>query len=529
MDSTVTIESLTIENAALRAELSEANQKLSWLVEQLSSSRRKIFGSSSEKSAYDGMPTQPSLFPDAGMDVFAPAGSQACADPAEARQPAARKQRKRGEMGARLPAGLPVKVVECVLADDSQGCPECGAPMHAIGKELVRRELEFTPAKASINEYWRYSYGCRDCESHAESAPVVKAPVPAPLIKGAMCAPETVAHIAVQKCVMGSPLYRQEQDWRRNGIAITRQTMANWLIRCSEDYLEPVYERLHQRLLLHQVLHSDDTVLQVLREPGKPPQSDSRMWMYRTSVDAEHPIVLFEYQPDRSKERPRKFPEGFCGYLVCDGYAAYHSLPERIVVVGCFAHVRRRFVDALKCLKAGERPGSLALVGKEYCDRLFDLEREIKDKSFDDRFAVRNEKAAPILNEFHAWLESVLPHVSSKSKIGAAVNYALNQWKYVSRYLLDGRIECSNNRGERSIKPFVINRKNFLFAVSVAGARAAAVWHSLTETAKENSLSPFGYLSYVLRSAAAGNIREDAELLERLMPENAPQSCKVAL
>jgi transposase len=529
MEDTVAIDNLIIENAALRAELSEAMQKISWLTELLSGSRRKLYGASSEKSVYDGLPAQPSLFPDAGLDTIVLTGGQTISAPAEGQGPGREKPRKRGEMSTRLPASLPVKVIECVLPDDGQGCPDCGVPMHVIGKELVRRELEFTPAQASITEYWRYSYGCRPCESTAESAPIVKAPVPAPLIKGAMCAPETVAHIAVEKCVMGSPLYRQEQSWRRSGIPITRQTMASWLVRCSEDYLEPLYDELHRRLLLRQVLHSDDTVLQVLDEPGKPAQSESRMWMYRTSADAEHPIVLFEYQPDRGQERPRQFLKGYCGYLMTDGYAAYHNLPDDIIVVGCLAHVRRKFTDALKCLKPGERQGSLALAGKEYCDKIFDLERDIKDKAFSERFRIRNEKAVPVLNEFHAWLESVQPHVSTKSKIGVAVGYALNQWKYLVRYLLDGRLECSNNRGERSIKPFVINRKNFLFAASVAGARASAVWHSLTETAKENGLSPFAYLSYVLRLAAAGNIREDADLLERLLPENAPQSCRAAL
>ena len=523
------MDSLIVENAALKAELSEVKQKLSWLTEQLSSSRRKLYGVSSEKSRYDGISVQPCLFPEIKPDTIVMTGNQSADAAAETKQLGRVKPKKRGEMSTRLPASLPVKVVECMLPDNSQGCAECGSLMHVIGKELVRRELVFTPAKAGITEYWRYAYGCRSCENNAETAAIVKAPVPAPLIKGAMCAPETVAHIAAEKCVMGSPLYRQEQNWRRSGIPITRQTMASWLIRCSEDYLEPVFDRLHQRLLLNQVLHSDDTVFQVLKTPGKPAQSESRMWMYRTSVDAEHPVVLFEYQPDRKKERPQEFLEGFSGYLITDGYAAYHSLPENIVVVGCFAHARSYFSDALKCLKVEDRSESLALIGKTYCNKLFDLEREIKDETFQERFMIRKEKATPILDEFHAWLESVLPHVSSKSKIGSAVNYALNQWKYLIRYLLDGRIEISNNRGERSVKPFVINRKNFLFADTVAGARAAAVLHSLTETAKENNLSPFEYLSYILRSAAAGNIRQDAELLERLMPENVPESCRAAL
>ncbi|MCL1984921.1 MAG: IS66 family transposase [Betaproteobacteria bacterium] len=525
MKNEVTMDSLIIENAVLRAELSEVKGKLAYFMELLSSSRRKQFGVSSEKSIYDGIFAQPELFPNNQTEVHV-FGSEAAdeAPPAPKNKPI-----KKGEMNTRLSAGLPIETVECVLPDDEQGCPQCGEQMHVIGKEIVRRELKFTPAEATIIEYVRYTYGCRPCERAETEAQLVKAPMPPQLIKGSMCAPETVAHIAAEKCVMGAPLYRQEQDWRRKGIPITRQTMASWLIRCSEDYLEPIYEELHRRMLLGDLLHSDDTIFQVLREPGKPAQSESRMWLYRTSCDVEHPIVLYDYQPDRSKERPREFLAGFSGYLLTDGYTAYHTLPENIVVVGCLAHVRSKFTDALKCLKEAERPGSLALEGKKYCDHLFDLERDIKDEPFSERFKLRNEKASPILNEFRIWLDAVSPHISSKSKLGTAVGYAMNQWKYVIRYLLDGRIECSNNRGERSIKPFVINRKNFLFADSVAGARAAAVLHSMTETAKESSLDPYEYLSYVFRNARASNIRGDADLLEKLLPENAPQSCRARL
>ena len=523
MKSEVSIEHLLVENAALKAELSEVKQKLSWFMEQLSSNKRKLYGVSSEKSVYDGKFVQTDLFLDDHTVVIEHTA------PAETSAPLRERPRKKGELSTRLPASLPVETVECVLPDDEQICGVCGEPLHEIGKEVARKELKIIPPKAIVIEYIRHAYACRECEKTAEKVPVVKALLPPQVIKGSICAPETLAHIAVQKCVMGSPLYRQEQDWRRNGIHITRQTMANWLIRCSEDYLEPVYDELHRRLLLRRFLHSDDTVFQVLREPGKSPQSESRMWIYRTSGEAKHPIVLYDYQPDRRQERPRDFLKGFSGYLMTDGYASYHNLPDDIIVVGCFAHVRSRFTDALKCLKEHDRSDSLALVGKKYCDELFELEREIADKTYDERFAIRNKQALPILNGFHAWLQSVEPHVSPKSKLGTAVGYTLKQWKYLIRYLLDGRIEISNNRAERSVKPFVINRKNFLFSTSVAGAKATAIFHSITETAKESGLNPFKYITHVLQSASAGNIRQDADLLLQLLPENAPDSCKAIL
>ena len=525
-------ESFRIENGVIKAELAEVNRKLSWFMEQLFSNRRKLYGQSSEKSAYDGA-VQLDLFTEdeTGIVVteFDNTTEGATEDTAAAEQPQKKRPKKRGEMSTRLPANLPVERVECVLPEDEQECPKCGELMHDMGRDLDRRELKIIPAKAVVTEYWRHSYSCRRCEKTAvdESVPVIKAPLPPQVIKGSMCAPETVAHIIVEKCVMGSPLYRQEKSWRQRGIPITRQTMANWLIRCSKDYFEPIYAELHRRLCLQECLNVDETTFQVLKEPGKLPQSDSRMWLYRTGIDAEHPIVLYDYQPDRRQERPKEFLAGFSGYIMTDGYSAYHNMPKNIIVVGCFAHVRSKFVDALRCLKEKDQPGSLAFKGKEFCDKLFDIDREITDKTFKERYEIRNKKAAPILDEFHAWLVSVQKHTSTKSKLGIAVSYALNQWKYLIRYLLDGRLECNNNRAERSIKPFVINRKNFLFADSVAGARTAAVLQSLTETSMENGLNPFEYLAHVLRSAAAGNIRVDADLLNRLLPENAPESCRV--
>ena len=522
MENEVTIDSLIIENAALKAELAEVNQKLSWLMEQISGNRRKLYGSSSEKGAYTG--TQITFFEeDTGEPLLLELSPQTDQSPFKG------KPRKRGEMSSRLPANLPIESIECSLPDSEQECPKCGTHMTVIGKEVARRELKIIPAKAIITEYVRNTYGCRVCERNEITPTIIKAPLPPQLIKGSMCSPETLAHIAVQKCIMGVPLYRQEHDWRRNGIPIARQTMANWLIRCSEDYLEPLYSELHRRLLRHKFLHSDETSLQVLREPGKPPQSKSSMWVYRTSGDAEHPIVFYDYQPDKKKERPREFLKGFSGFLMTDGYSAYHSLPDDIVVVGCFSHCRRRFENALKCMKEKDRQGSLASEGMGFCDKLFDIEREIKNCSFEERFNIRKEKAAPVLDEFFAWLNRVLPHVATKSKLGSAVTYALNQWKYLTRYLLDGRIEISNNRAERSVKSFVINRKNFLFATSVAGARSTAIYHTLTETAKENGLNPYEFLTYIFHAVIEFDINKDINFVDSLLPENAPDCCKAII
>jgi hypothetical protein len=345
-----------------------------------------------------------------------------------------------------------------------------------------------------------------------------------PVIKGSFASPEAIAHIMTQKFVMGSPLYRQEQELNRNGIQLSRNTMSNWLLKATEDYLEPIYDALRELLLVHDNLHADETTLQVLREPGKSAQSKSYIWLYRTGSDAIHPIVLYDYQPDRRAKRPAAFLEGYQGYLHTDGFDGYHSLPGEIVIVGCWAHARRKFDEALKSLSEKERANSQVIQGKRYCDRLFELERAFAELSPEDRCRKRQEFSKPLMEEFFAWLNNL--HDLPKTPLGKAKHYALGQRKYLERYLLDGRLEISNNRAERSIKPFVIDRKNFLFANTPRGAKASAIMFSIIETAKENGLNPFNYLTYIFANAPNWDIRSNINHLQCLLPSFVPDSCK---
>lgn len=246
--------------------------------------------------------------------------------------------------------------------------------------------------------------------------------------------------------------------------------------------------------------HADETSLQVLKESGKSAQTKSFMWLYRTSGEVKHPIVLYEYQPDRKYIHPETFLKNFSGYLHTDGYAGYHKLPERIIVVGCWAHLRRKLFDALKTLPKDKRAGSHAEKGVSYCDKLFRLEKQFASLTPENRLKEREQQSLPLMEEFFLWIEnlSVLP----ESLLGKAVTYAKSQKGYLGRYLLDGRLEISNNRAERSIKPFVIGRKNWLFSNTPNGAKASATYYSLIETAKENGLNPFEYLSWVLTNMA---------------------------
>jgi len=488
------------------ARIAELETLVKWYEEQFRLSKHRQFGASSEKSEYDQ------------LDLFNEA--EATADmtvPGPELTDVQRHYRKRPRLvNDILPEDLPIEVVEHELSADEQICPECDGDMHVMGN-TKRRELKIIPAQAVIVEHVRKVYACRACEKDGLSVPIHKAPMDEPVIKGSFASPEAIAHVMTQKFVMGAPLYRQEQDWKRQGILLSRQTMSNWLIKATEDWLEPIYDRLREQLLLRNVLHADETTLQVLREPGKTAQSKSYMWLYRTGGDAMCPIVLYEYQPDRSRKRPLEFLKDFKGYLHTDGYDVYHKLPEEIVVVGCWSHARRKFDEALKALPEQDREGSNVLRGKRYCDKLFELERDFAELTPEERFAKRQELSSPVMAEFFAWAEFV--NAVPKSGLGKAIYYACSQRKYLERYLLDGRLEISNNRAERSIKPFVIDRKNFLFANTSRGAKASAVMFSLIETAKESGLNPFAYLTYVLKHAPNMDIRNETDALGRLLPE----------
>lgn len=472
-----------IEKKDLR--ITELEQQNKWLMEQFRLLRHKQYGASSEQSTADQM----SLFNEAEAlaDLSVP-------EP-EITEVKSHYRRKTRLTTDKLPKDIPVEIIEHELPEEERTCPDCGGGLHTMGRE-TREELKIIPAKAVIVRHVRHVYACRDCENASDHVPVVKADMPEPVIKGGFASADAVAHIAVQKFMMASPLYRQEKEWKLSGILLSRQTMSNWLIKTTEDWLMPIWEAMKNQLLGHGVLHGDETTLQVLKESGKTAQSKSYMWLYRTSGEAKHQIVLYEYQPDRKHTHPEEFLKGFSGYLHTDGYDGYHKLPENITVVGCWAHLRRKLFDALKILPKDKRAGTNAEKGVAYCDKLFHFEKQFASLTPENRVKERERLSRPMMDEFFSWIDSL--SVLPETLLGKAVHYAKSQRKYLERYLLDGRLEISNNRAERSIKPFVIGRKNWLFSNTPNGARASAVYYSLIVTAMENGMNPFEYLRWIL-------------------------------
>ena len=416
-----------------------------------------------------------------------------------------------------LYANLPVKDVIIPLSEEQQRCEYCNAQMTVIGYTTVREELRITPAVVERIRYKQEVAVCPECKKDGEGI-LVKASTPTALMAHSPASPSAVAYIMFHKTFMGTPYYRQEAGMFQPGLNLPRETMANWYIHCAQEYFYPVYERMHELLLKRDIIHADETVCQVLREDGKEADSTSYMWIYLSGSDGLSQIILYDYQPGRGGRYPQEFLEGFSGMLQCDGYQGYNKVND-VILVCCLAHCRRKFYEAVpakrrkswKLLDINSEeaipepsipkdPTDKSLIpaeiGLAYCNKLFFIERELKDLAPEERKAKREEKENAVWEEFWNWLSSLQP--AGGSKLEKAVNYAQNHRETLCNYLLDGKCEISNNAAERRAKSYAIGRKAFLFHTSAAGAQASAVMYSIIETAKANKLNVFQYLYMVL-------------------------------
>lgn len=462
--------------------------RIDQLMELLVKSQKALYGQSSEKSRYvlGEESGQISLFNEAEAE----AGNKA-EEPTEQTIVAAHT-RKPKRTKEELAETVPVVEVVCDLDEDKRICDICNAALRYLGKEHVRDELEIIPAQVRVLRYVRFNYVCKECEKETDEANIIKAPVPAPVMKRSLASPSTVAYVMYQKYANGMPLYRQEKDWANQGVKLSRATLANWIIRPSHEWLEPLYDVMKKGLVTEPVIHADESVIQVLKEEGKKASTESRMWVY-TSGRSPTPTVLYEYQPSRSGQHAKRFLEGFIGYLQSDGYSGYNAVPD-VVHCGCWAHLRRKLEEALP--KGADKVNSKAAIGFDYCNRLFDLETAWMECSPRERYDQRLQQSKPILDTFWEWISLLNP--LPNTNLGKAVTYALNQKETLNHFLLDGRIEISNNRAENAIRPFVTGRKNWLFSDTQRGAKASALVYSIIESAKANQLNPYMYLVFLL-------------------------------
>lgn len=504
------IEKLLISIDKLTLKLEASEEKNALLEEQVRLLTQKRFGTSSEKTNPDQ------------LSFFEEAKEESCPEPT-IETITYKRRKKTGKRQEQLD-GLPIEEIHYELSDEEKVCAECNNELHDMGSD-IRKEIKLIPAQAIVVHHVQHKYACRCCEKENITTTIKKAKAPESPIPKSVASPSLVSFIMSQKYSESMPLHRQERYLASLGLTIQRQTMANWMIYTSEHWLAKLYLRLKEVLVTCEILHADETTLQVLREDGRKASQKSYLWLYCSGATYE-PIVLFDYQPSRSGECPQEFLKNFEGYIHCDAYAGYNKV-DNVELVGCLAHARRKYKEAVDAGKKGSKNNSIASEGLRYINVLFAIEKKIANFKPEDRQRIRATRSKKVLALYLAWLETTKEKVLPKSKLGIAVNYSLNNWENLTRYIEDERLEISNNRAERAIKPVVIGRKNWIFSASAKGAKASAIIYSIVETAKANGLIPHDYLNYLLEEMP--NMEMTQENIDNLLPwsESIPESCKI--
>ena len=484
------IVSLRNENAVLKEELALANQQLEWF-------RKQIFGRKTEQTSVvmeKEFGVQLSMF-GYNEEKYAAKSAETITVPEHKRK----KKRTHDEWMNNLP------VKEEHHKIDNPVCEICGAEMEELTPEKAYDELVFTPPKYHIRRHIVHKYKCPECgekpEERDEPCHIIRAPYPHAMIPGSYCSPELLAHIIYEKYAKSVPLHRQEKDFNSKKIPLLKATMSNWVGTAAEKWCLPIVEKMHEMLIAGQMIHADETTVQVLHEEGRKPTTTSRMWVYCNGKMNDRSIIIFEYQPTRKGEHASNFLKGFIGYLICDGYDAYNAV-EGAKRCGCMTHARRGFIQALPNDQKLHNT-SVAAKAVEYFNKIYHEENLLADSSTEYRYEQRLAKVKPLLDEFFAWLETV--QVSGKGKLTDAVRYALNERKYLYTFLENGDVPIDNNRAENAIRPFAVGRRNWLFSNTANGAKASAVLYSIISTAQANGLDAEKYLTELF-SQPAGTI-----------------------
>ena len=493
------LRTVLLQQSALHAE----NDKLRLLIQRLT---RHQFGRRSEQLSPDQLQL--------GLEDLeqAIAANQAAQDPIGAGATRRPRAEQPGRNHGALPAHLPR--YEVVLDVEDRDCPCCGKTLTPIG-EIRTEQLDIVPAQLRVRVTRRPRYACRACEEA-----VVIAPAPDRPVDGGMPTEALVAHVVVSKFADAQPLYRQVQILARQGVALDRSTLANWVGRACW-WLQPLYDLLVGTVLSSPKVFADDTTLPVL-EPGRGRTKTGRLWCYavddRPWCGPGHPIAVYAYSEDRKGERPAGHLTGFRGVLQVDGYGGFKRLAGdradgSVTLAFCWAHARRKFYDFYVSTKSPLAAEVLARIRELYA-----IEAEIRGHPAEHRRRVRGERSRPIVGALHLWLHKHVERVSATSDLAKAIRYAIRHWPGLIVFLDDGRVEMDTNVVERAIRPSVLTRKNALFAGSDGGARHWAVAMTLIQTAKLNGIEPMTWLTDVLERIVSG--RTKAQELHTLLAWN---------
>lgn len=500
-------------------ELDQVKAELEYYKELFRNSQAKRFGKKSERNLVDDG-EQVCLFNEAEQEA-----DPSQPEPKPEKACPIRKGKQKGKKDAYLSPLRKAEPIEYVLTEEEQVCPVCGKKLHEMTKR-IHREVEIIPAKVVVREHIQHVYGCRNCEKNGTEATIISAHATKPLLNGSVLSPSLGAYIIARKYENRDPLDKISKDLKLYGVNIGKATLSNWMMLLTERYLRFIYERMKEKLLSYDIIQADETTLKVISDSKR---SKSYMWMF-CSGNGIAPIVLYHYADgSRAGYVAEAFLKDYHGYLQTDGYTGYGNVNSDIVHVGCLAHARRYYSEALNGLKDKESPRALHVKeGIAWCDRIFHLDAECRTLSTkEEQIEFKGTKMKEAFEGFFAWAEKELQESIPKSLYLTALNYTINQKEALKNSLRDVRLEVSNNRSERAIRPFVMGRKNWLFCNTPRGAQSSAILYSIVISAKENGLLPIEYLNYLLDQIRRIDLT-DTEAIDRLLPwsEQIPDKCR---
>lgn len=502
-------ESTTSEIEEIKAFFAESEKRyqteIKLLKEQIQVLQDKLFGRKSEKRPVDDK--QLLLFEEIEDNAVE------CIENEEVEIPSYNRK-KRGRKP--LPPELPRHEVIHDIAEEDKLC-ECGCTKSRCGEE-VSEQLDIIPPVIRVIKNIRLKYACKACEGvESEKPPVMIAPVPPQFIPKSNATSGLIANIIINKFSDALPFYRQEKIFARLGIDIPRSTMCGWAIKAAEK-CRPLIDLLHKEILSGPLINLDETTVQVHNEPGRKNTSTSYMWVFRGGPP-NTPVYMFRYHPTRAGAVAKSFLDGYKGFVQTDGYAGYDFLDaiKGVYHVGCWAHARRKFVEASKVVKNStfDKTHSSADEAIEFIGKLYGVERQIRERNLnpEEIQRIRQESSRPIFDEFKTWLKKKSLIIVPKGTLGKAISYTLSQWDRLIKYIDLDCITPDNNLAENAIRPFVVGRKNWLFSDTPEGADASAIFFSLIETAKANNLEPYQYLKYVFGKLPLAESTEDYKAL----------------
>ncbi|MGI4902232.1 MAG: IS66 family transposase [Janthinobacterium lividum] len=401
-----------------------------------------------------------------------------------------------------LPAHLPRDIVEHVPPSDA--CPDCGGSLKLIGED-VAEQLEYVPQHWRVIRHVRPKFSCACCQT------LVQASAPSRPIARGLAGPGLLAHVIVAKFADHLPLYRQAQIYARDGLELDRSTLSEWVGGVTR-LLRPLVEALRRYVMAGATVHADDTPVPMLA-PGLGKTVTGRLWAYvrdERPAGSTNPAALWmAFTPDRRGEHVQQHLQAFAGIIHADGFAGYDKLYDATRrQAACWAHARRKFYELTK-----SHPSPAAGEAVRRIAALYVIEEQVRGKPPDVRLRVRAEQSQPLLTSMRAWLDALLPTLSTKSALASAVQYALNRWDALNTFAQDGHAEIDNNAVERALRAVALGRKNYLFAGSESGGERAAAMYSLIGTAKLNGVEPEAYLRDVLARIAEHPIKQIDDLL----------------